>query len=141
MKQIQIMNRKTVECIFGNPDLTPKEIEILQKYFKVTWKFAKSNFIYYIDPESGVTMCKSESILYDKTSKYQFELISVKTIKEYVNRLQKQETDLDRRDQQPTSGIQCTSSKVTIASGHLEDRTIDFRWGGKAKIGKANLSF
>lgn len=135
------MSKETVECIFGNPDLEPKEIEILQKYFQVHWKFAKSDYIYYIDPEFSITTCKPASVLYSKTSKYQFKLINVKTIKAYVNRLQKQETDLDRRDQQPTSGIQCASSKVTIASGHLEDRTIDFRWGGKAQIGKANLSF
>ena len=132
---------KTIECIFGNPHLTSGEIEILRKYFDVNWKFAKSACIYYIDPESGIAMCKSASILYDKTSKYQFKTINVKTIKEYVNRLQKQETNLDRRDQQPTSGIQCATSKVTIASGHFEYGKIDFRWGGKAKIGKANLSF
>ena len=135
------MSKETVECIFGDPNWTSKEIEILQKYFKVNWKFVKSNFIYYIDPEFGTTVCKSESMLYDKTSKYQFELISVNTIKEYVNRLQEQETNLDRRDKQPTDRVQCPSSKVTIASGHLEYGTIDFRWGGKAKIGKANLSF
>lgn len=135
------MSKETIEYIFGNPHLTSKHVEILQKYFKVDWKFAKSACIYYIDPESGIAMCKSASILYDKTSKYQFKIINIKTIKEYVNRLQEQETNLDRRDQQPTSGIQCTSSKVTITSGHLEYGKIDFRWGGKAKIGKANLSF
>jgi hypothetical protein len=135
------MSRETVEYLYGNPNLTSKHIEVLQKYFKVDWQFAKSDFIYYIDPESGIAMCKAASILYSKSSKYQFELINVKTIKEYVNRLQEQETDLDRRDQQPTSGIQCSTSKVTITSGHLEYGKIDFRWGGKAKIGKANLSF
>lgn len=136
------MSKETVECIFGNPDLIPKHVEILQKYFKVDWQFAKSDFIYYIEPVTGIAMCKSASILYSETSKYQFKIINVKTIiKEYVNRLQEQETNLDRRDQQPTSRIQCTSSKASIASGHLEYGTIDFRWGGKAKIGKANLSF
>jgi hypothetical protein len=135
------MSKDTVKYIYGNPYLTSKHVEILQKYFKVDWKFAKSACIYYIDPESGIAMCKSASILYDKTSKYQFKTINVKTIKEYVNRLQKQETNLDRRDQQPTSGIQCTSSKASIASGHFEDRTINFRRRSKAKIGKANLSF
>jgi hypothetical protein len=135
------MSKQTIECIYGDPYLTSKQVEVLQQYFKVNWKFAKSDYIYYIDPESGITMCKSESILYDKTSKYKFELISVKTIKEYVNRLQEQETDLARRDGQPTSGIQCTTSKATIASGHLEYGKIDFRRRSKAKIGKANLSF
>ena len=135
------MSKKTIECIFGNPDLTSKHVEILQQYFKVDWQFAKSDYIYYIDPESGIAMCKPASILYDKTSKYQFELINVKTIKDYVNRLQKSKADFDRGNQQPTSGIQCTTSKITIASGHLEYGKIDFRWGGKAKIGKANLSF
>ena len=66
------MNRKTVECIYGNPDLTPKHVEILQKYFKVDWQFAKSDFIYYIEPVTGIAMCKSASILYSETSKYQF---------------------------------------------------------------------
>lgn len=141
MRMIQIMSKETVECIFGDPDLTPKEIEILQKYFQVHWKFAKSDYIYYIDPEFSITTCKPTTVLHSKTSKYQFKIINVKTIKEYVNRLQEQETNLDRRDQQPTSGIQCTSSKVATASGHLEYGKIDFRWGGKAKIGKANLSF
>ena len=141
MRMIQIMNKETVEFIFGDPDLTSKEIEILQKYFKVDWKFDKSNFIYYIDPDCGIAMCQSASILYARNNKYQFELINVKTIKEYVNRLQKQETNLAKRDGHPTSGIQCTSSKVAIASGHLEYRKIDFRRGSKAKIGKANLSF
>ena len=141
MRQIPIMSKETVECIFGDPDLTPKEIEILQKYFQVHWKFAKSDYIYYIDPEFSITTCKPTTVLHSKTSKYQFKIINVKTIKEYVNRLQKQETNLDRRDQQPTSRIQCSSGKITIASGHLEDRTIDFRRRGKAQIGKANLSF
>ena len=136
------MNKETVECIFGDPDLTSKEIEILQKYFKVDWKFAKSDFIYYIDPECGITMCKSASVLYARNNKYLFELTNAKTIiKEYVNRLQKPKVDFNRGDQQPTSRIQCASSKVTIASGHLEHGKIDFRWGGKAKISKANLSF
>lgn len=137
---IQIMSKETVKCIFGDPDLTPKDIEILQTYFKVDWKFAKNNYIYYIDP-SGITRCESASILHARNNQYQFELINVQTIKEYVNRLQEQETNLARRDGQPTSGIQCTTSKATIASGYLEYRTIDFRGGGKAKIGKANLSF
>ena len=131
---------KTIEYIYGNPNLTSKHIEVLQKYFHVNWKFAKRDHIYYIDPESGKAMCKPD-YTFRKNYQYLFELINVKTIKKYVDRLQKQETDLDRRDQQPTSGIQCTPSKITIASGHLEYGTIDFRWGGKAKIGKANLSF
>jgi hypothetical protein len=135
------MNKEIVECFFGDPDLTSEEVEILQKYFQVHWKFAKSDYIYYIDPEFSITTCKQASILHNKTNKYQFKIINVKTIKEYVNRLQKQETNLDRRDQQPTSGIQCTSSKASIASGHFEDRTINFRRRSKAKIGKANLSF
>jgi hypothetical protein len=134
------MSKEIVECIFGNPDLIPKHVEILQTYFKVNWKFAKSDYIYYIDP-SGITRCESASILHNKTNKYQFKIINVKTIKEYVNRLQEQETNLDRRDQQSTSGIQCSTSKATIASGHLEYGKIDFRRRSKAKIGKANLSF
>lgn len=135
------MNKlKTIEYIFGSPNLKPENIEILQKYFHVNWKFAKADHIYYIDPESGQAMCKPDHT-FRNNYQYQFELINVKTIKEYVNRLQKQETDLDRRDQQPTSRIQCSSSKITIASGHLEDRTIDFRRRSKAQIGKANLSF
>ena len=140
MRMIQIMSKETIECIIGNPDLIPKHVEILQTYFKVNWKFAKSDYIYYIDP-SGITRCESASILHNKTNKYQFKIINVKTIKEYVNRLQKQETDLDRRDQHPTSRIQCTTSKATIASGHFEYGTIDFHWRDRAKIGKANLSF
>ena len=140
MRMIQIMSKETVEFIFGNPDLTPKHVEILQTYFKVNWKFAKSDYIYYIDP-SGITRCESASILHNENNKYLFKIISIKTIKEYVNRLQKQETNLDRRDKQPTSRIQCSSSKVAIASGHLEDRTINFRRRSKAQIGKANLSF
>lgn len=135
------MSKETIQCIFGNPDLTPKEIEILQKYFKVNWIFAKNNFIYYIDPESGITTCSPSTILHSRTSKYQFKIINIKTIKEYVNRLQEPKADFDRGNQQPTSGIQCTTSKVTIASGHLEDRTIDFRRRSKAQISKANLSF
>jgi hypothetical protein len=135
------MNRKTIECIFGNPDLTSEEIEILQKYFKVNWKFAKSNYIYYRDPKSDIVVCEPSTILHSRTSKYQFELININIIKNHVNRLQKQETDLARRDGQPTSGIQCTTSKATIASGHLEYGKIDFRRRSKAKIGKANLSF
>ena len=135
------MNKETIEYIFGNPYLTSKHVEILQKYFKVDWKFAKSACIYYIDPESGITVCSPTTILHSRTSKYQFELININIIKEHVNRLQKQETDLARRDGQPTSGIQCTTSKATIASGHLEYGKIDFRRGSKAKIGKASLSF
>ena len=134
------MSKKIVEYIYGNPDLTSKHVEVLQKYFKVNWQFAKEDHIYYIDPESGKAVCKPSFVFLDN-DKYQFKLINVKTVKEYVNRLQKQETDLDRRDQQPTSRVQCSSSKITIASGHLEDRTIDFRRRSKAQIGKANLSF
>jgi hypothetical protein len=132
---------KTIEYIFGCPEYTQEEINILQKYFQKDWKFAKTGYIYFIHPELGTAECQSSCVLHDPRIRYQFQHLTVKTIKEYVNRLQKQETNLDRRDQQPTSGIQCTSSKVTIASGHLEDRTIDFRRGSKAKIGKANLSF
>jgi hypothetical protein len=131
---------KTVEYILGG-DYSIDTIKILQKYFQVDWKFAKPNFIYYIDPESNETMCQPLFITFDQSNNYKFKRITLNTVKEYVNRLQKPKTDLDRGDQQTTSSIQCTSSKVTIASGHLEDRTIDFRWGGKAKIGKANLSF
>lgn len=135
------MSREAVKCIFGDPNLTPEEIKILQKYFKVDWKFAKSDFIYYIEPVSGTTMCKSASILYNKNSKYQFELIHINTIKEYVNRLQESKDALNRAAQQSTNRVQCSSSKITIASGHLEDRTINFRRRSKAQIGKANLSF
>ena len=132
---------KIVECIFGDPALTPEEIKMLQKYFKADWKFTKSDHIYYIDPEYDEVSCKPASILYNKTNRYKFEVIHINTIKKYVNRLQEQETHLDRRDQQPTSGIQCAPSKVAIASGHLEYRAINFRRGSKAQIGKANLSF
>lgn len=131
---------KIVEYIPGG-DYSIDAIKILQKYFQVDWKFAKQNFIYYINPDSNETMCQPLFTTFDQSNNYKFKRITLKTIKEYVNRLQEQETNLDRRDQQPTSGIQCTSSKVTIASGHLEYGKIDFRWGGKAKIGKANLSF
>jgi hypothetical protein len=134
------MSKETIEFIYGNPNLTLKHIEILQSYFHVKWKFAKEDHMYYIDPESGKAMCQPDYI-FRGNDKYQFKLINVKTIKAYVNRLQKQETNLARRDGQTTSGIQCTPSKVTITSGHLEYGKIDFRWGGKAKIGKANLSF
>jgi hypothetical protein len=135
------MNKlKTIEYIIGT-NYAIDSIKLLQKYFQVDWKFAKPDHIYYIDPESDMTMCQPLFITFDQSNNYKFKRIVLNTIKEYVNRLQKQETDLDRRDQQPTSGIQCTSSKVAIASGYLEYGTIDFRWGGKAKIGKANLSF
>lgn len=131
---------KTIEYIIGG-DYSIDGIKIFQKYFKVDWKFAKQNYIYYIDPESDMTMCQPQYITFDENNKYVFKRITLKTVKEYVNRLQKQETNLDRRDQQPTSGIQCTTSKITIASGHLENRTISFRRRSKAQIGKANLSF
>lgn len=135
------MNKlKTIEYILGD-NYSIDAIKIFQKYFQVDWKFAKQNYIYYIDPESDMTMCQPISVIFNENCRYIFKRITLKTIDSYVNRLQKQETNLDRRDQQPTSGIQCTSSKVTIASGHLEYGKIDFRWGGKAKIGKANLSF
>lgn len=138
---IQIMSKlKTIEYIIG-ADYSINAIKIFQKYFQVNWKFAKPKFIYYIDPESDMTMCQPESILITQSTRYIFKRITLKTVDEYVNRLQEPKTDLDRGDQQPTSGIQCTSSKVAIASGHLEYGKIDFRWGGKAKIGKANLSF
>lgn len=140
MRMIRIMSKKTIEYVFGDPYLTAKHIEILQKYFHVNWKFAKGDHIYYIDPESGKAVCKPD-YAFRNNEQYQFKLINVKTIKEHVNRLQEQETDLAGRDGQPTSRIQCTSSKTTIASGHLEHGKIDFRWGGKAKIGKASLSF
>lgn len=131
---------KTIEYIIGD-DYSIDAIKIFQKYFKVSWKFSKQDFIYYIDPESNITMCKPTFIIFDLSNKYVFNRINVKTIKEYVNRLQKPKTDLNRRDQQATSKIQCASSKITIASGHLEDRTIDFRRRIKAQIGKADLSF
>lgn len=131
---------KTIEYILGD-NYSIDAIKIFQKYFQVDWKFAKQNYIYYIDPESDMTMCQPISVIFNENCRYIFKRITLKTIDSYVNRLQKQETNLDRRDQQPTSGIQCTSSKVTIASGHLEHGKIDFRWGGKAKISKANLSF
>jgi hypothetical protein len=131
---------KTVEYILGG-DYSIDTIKILQKYFRVNWKFAKQNFIYYIDPESNETMCQPLFITFDQSNNYKFKRITLNTIKEYVDRLQEQETDLARRDGQPTSGIQCTTSKATIASGHLEYGKIDFRRRSKAKIGKANLSF
>ena len=132
---------KTIEFIFGNPLFVQSTINLLQDYFQVNWIFAKDQFIYYIDPESGNPMCKPKCILSQVSDKYKFKQITIQTIKKYVDRLQKQENDLDRGDQQPTSGIQCTSGKATIASGHLEYRTINFRGRSKAKIGKANLSF
>ena len=131
---------KTIEYIIGG-DYSIDSIKIFQKYFQVDWKFAKPDHIYYIDPELDTTMCQSKSIIITQSTRYKFKQINLNTVKEYVNRLQEQETNLDRRDQQPTSGIQCTTSKITIASGHLEHGKIDFRWGGKAKIGQANLSF
>lgn len=131
---------KTIEFIYGE-DYSTDAIKIFQKYFRVDWKFAKRDHIYYIDPESDITMCKPKSMVIIQSTRYRFKQITIQTIKQYVNRLQEQETNLAGRDQQPTSGIQCTSSKVTITSGHLEYGKIDFRWGGKAKIGKANLSF
>ena len=141
MRMILIMNKlKTIEYIIGG-DYSIDAIKIFQKYFQVNWKFAKQNFIYYIDPESGMTMCQPGSIIFTESDRYIFERVTLRTVKRYVDRLQKQETDLNRRDQQPTSGIQCTSSKITIASGHLEDRTVNFRRRSKAQIGKANLSF
>jgi hypothetical protein len=135
------MNKKTIEYVLGCQFYSSANINILQKYFQTEWKFAKVGYIYFIDPESHTTMCKPSSILHDPRIKYEFKLLTLKTIKEYVNRLQEQETNLARRDGQPTSGIQCTSSKVTITSGHLEYGKIDFRWGGKAKLCNANLSF
>lgn len=132
---------KTIEYIFGDASFTQSTINLLQDYFQVSWAFAKDQFIYYIDPESGNPMCKPKFILAGYSNKYKFKQITIETIKEYVNRLQKQENNLVRGDQQPTSGIQCTPSKATIASGHLEYRTINFRGRSKAKIGKANLSF
>ena len=131
---------KIIEYIKGS-DYSVENVEILQKYFHVNWIFAKPNFIYYIDPESDIAVCKPESIKLTENYKYVFKQINLNKIKEYVNRLQKQENDLNRGDQQLTSGIQCTPSKTTIASGHLEYRTINFRGRSKAKIGKANLSF
>jgi hypothetical protein len=131
---------KTVEYILGG-DYSIDTIKILQKYFQVDWKFAKPDHIYYIDPDSNETMCKPFFITFDQSTNYKFKRITLNTIKEYVNRLQKPKVDFNRGNQQPTSGIQCSTSKVTITSGHLEYGKIDFRWGGKAKIGKANLSF
>lgn len=138
---IQIMSKsKTVEYILGD-NYSIDAIKVFQKYFQVDWKFAKQDYIYYIDPESDVAMCQPLFITFDQSNNYKFKRITLNTIKEYVNRLQKPKTDLDRGDQQPTGRVQCSSGKVAIASGHLEYGTIDFRWGGKAKIGKANLSF
>ena len=131
---------KVVEYIAGYHDYTIGAIEILQDYFNVDWKFSKTNHIYYKDPESGVSMCQSIAVIYN-TPNILFKQISIKTVKEYVNRLQKPKTDLNRGDQQTTGRVQCSSSKVAIASGHLEDRTINFRRRSKAQIGKANLSF
>ena len=131
---------KTIEYIVGG-DYSIDAIKIFQEYFRVDWRFAKQNHIYYIDPESNMAMCQPGSIIFTESDRYIFERITLKIVKEYVNRLQKSKADFDRGVEQPTSKIQCASSKITIASGHLEDRAIDFRWGGKAKIGKANLSF
>lgn len=132
---------KTIEFIYGRDNYSDDAIKIFQKYFRVDWKFAKRDHIYYIDPDSNITMCKPHIMTFHQADLYNFKQITLKTIKKYVDRLQEQETDLERRDQQSTSGIQCTTSKVTITSGHLEYGKIDFRWGSKAKIGKANLSF
>ena len=130
MRQIRIMSKlKTIEYILGD-NYSIDAIKIFQKYFQVDWKFAKQNYIYYIDPESDMTMCQPKSIVITQSTRYRFKQINLNTVQEYVNRLQKQETNLDGRDQQSTSRIQCTSSKITIASGHLEDRTIDFRRPG-----------
>ena len=131
---------KIVEYVIGG-DYSIDAIKIFQEYFRVDWRFAKQNHIYYIDPESHMAMCQPGSIIFTESDRYIFKRITLKIVKAYVNRLQKPKTNLDRRDQQPTSGIQCTPSKVAIASGHLEHGKIDFRWRGKAKIGKANLSF
>ena len=138
---IQIMSKlKTIEYILGD-NYSIDAIKIFQKYFQVDWKFAKQNYIYYIDPESDMTMCQPLFITFDQSNNYKFKRITLNTVKEYVNRLQEQETNLDRRDQQPTGRVQCSSGKTTIAGGHLEDRTINFRNRSKAKISKANLSF
>jgi hypothetical protein len=135
------MNKlKTVEYIIGG-DYSIDAIKILQKYFQVDWRFAKQNYIYYIDPESNMTMCQPGSIIFTESDRYVFKQITLKTINHYVNRLQKPKDDFDRAVEQPASGIQCTTSKVTIASGHLKYGTIDFRRRSKAQIGKANLSF
>ena len=131
---------KTIEYIVGC-NYSIDTINILQKYFQVNWKFAKQKYIYYIDPESDMTTCQPESIVFTESDRYIFERITLKTVKEYVNRLQKQETNFDRQDQQSTSRVQCTSSKASIASGHLDNKTINFRRIVKAQIGKANLSF
>lgn len=131
---------KTIEYITGG-DYSIDAIKIFQKYFQVDWKFAKQNFIYYMDPESNMAMCKPTYTIFDQSNNYTFHRITLKTVKEYVDRLQKPKTNLDRRDQQPTGRVQCSSGKITIASGHLEYRTINFRSRGKTKIGKANLSF
>lgn len=131
---------KTIEYVIGT-NYAIDSIKILQKYFQVDWKFAKPDHIYYIDPESDMTMCQPKSIVITQSARYIFKQINLNTVQEYVNRLQKPKADFDRGNQQPTSKIQCTSSKITIASGHLENRAIDFRRRSKAQIGKANLSF
>ena len=131
---------KTIEYVIGT-NYAIDSIKILQKYFQVNWKFARPDYIYYRDPESDMTMCQPKSIIITQYPRYIFKQINLNTVQEYVNRLQKPKTDFDRRNQQPTSKIQCTSSKTTIASGHLEDRAINFRRRSKAQIGKANLSF
>lgn len=123
-------------------DYSIDAIKIFQKYFGVDWRFAKQNYIYYIDPELDMAMCQPVSIIFSECGdRYIFERITLKTVKKYVDRLQKPKADFDRGNQQPTSRIQCTTSKATIASGHLEYRAINFRRGSKAQIGKANLSF
>ena len=131
---------KTIEYIVGD-NYPIDAIKIFQEYYQVDWKFAKQNFIYYIDPESNETMCQPLFITFDQSNNYKFKRITLNTIKEYVNRLQKSKADFDRGVEQATSRVQCTTIKITIASGHLEDRTINFRRRSKAQIGKANLSF
>ena len=75
---------KTIEYIIGG-DYSIDGINILQKYFQVDWRFAKQNYIYYIDPELDMTMCQPQYTIFDKSSKYAFKRITLKTIKEYVN--------------------------------------------------------
>ena len=73
---------KTIEYIFGD-SFTQSTINLLQDYFQVSWVFAKDQFIYYIDPESGNPVCKPKSILEEYSNKYKFKQITIKTIKEW----------------------------------------------------------
>ena len=77
---------KTIEYVIGT-NYAIDSIRILQKYFQVNWKFARPDYIYYIDPESDMTMCQPKSILITQSTRYTFKQINLNTVQEYVNRL------------------------------------------------------